>query len=28
PVTKLQLQEVTTTSKGNVLASYGLRSRA
>ncbi|MEC5199580.1 dihydrofolate reductase [Arthrobacter sp. PL16] len=28
PVTKLHLQEVTTTSKGNVLASYGLRSRA
>ncbi|MFJ6002259.1 dihydrofolate reductase family protein [Arthrobacter sp. NPDC092385] len=26
PVTKLELQEVTTTSKGNVLASYGLRS--
>ncbi|OUM44942.1 dihydrofolate reductase family protein [Arthrobacter sedimenti] len=25
PVTRLELQEVTTTSKGNVLASYGLR---
>lgn len=25
PVTRLELQETTTTSKGNVLASYGLR---
>jgi dihydrofolate reductase len=25
PVTRLELQEVTTTSRGNVLASYGLR---
>ena len=27
PVTRLELQDTTITSKGNVLASYGLRNR-